>query len=182
MPLIAAGVFALSGCAGLLPRATQETQTPWHTYADAQAMFDKIVPGKTRVTDLKAHGVDPDKTPNVALLSHADLLRRLFPASSLDIRVLDPGLQDCVSSQSCFGYEIEQVSLNRRRYGNFWLDFFNFKRQVDISGWQFNAVVVIKEDTVVYKLWSGKPNVHQLEQESSPLGPFQAIGPALLQR
>lgn len=183
--LVVVAVFTsggLTGCANLLPRAKQETQTPWHSYADAQAMYEKIIPGTTVVADLKTLGVDPGQTPNVALLSHPDLLRRLFPSSSLDIRLLDPGLQECILSQSCFGYEIEQLSLHRRRFGNFWLDFFNFKRQVDISGWQFNAVVVVKGDTVVYKLWNGKPNVHQLEQESTPLGPFQAIGPALLQR
>lgn len=145
-------------------------------------MFEKIVPGKTALADLKVLRVDPDQTSNVALLSHADLLRRLFPASSLDIRTLDPGLQDCVTSQNCFGYEIEQISLHRRRFGNFWADFFNFRRQIDISGWQFNAVIVIKGETVVYKLWSGKPSIHQLEQERTPLGPFQSIGPALIQR
>lgn len=180
--LLVGVVFALSGCGSLLPQAKQETQTPWHSYAEAQAMFEKIVPGKTALADLKNLRVDPDQTSNVALLSHADLLRRLFPASSLDIRTLDPGLQDCVTSQSCFGYEIEQISLHRRRFGNFWADFFNFRRQTDISGWQFNAVIVIKGETVVYKLWSGKPSIHQLEQERTPLGPFQSIGPALIQR
>lgn len=145
-------------------------------------MFEKIVPGKSSLADLKNLGVDPNQTSNVALLSHADLLRRLFPASSLDIRTLDPGLQDCVTSQNCFGYEIDQLYLHRRRIGNFWADFFNFRRHTDVSGWQFNAVVVIKGETVVYKLWSGKPSIHHLEQERIPLGPFQSIGPALIQR
>ena len=175
--------LALSGCAGLLPEAKQQTQTPWTTYAEAEAMFARIVPGQTRVADLAAMSVDPAKTPNVTLLGEADLLRRLVPASSFDVHQLDPGLQGCFSLQSaCFGYEIEQVSLERRRFGNFWLDFMNFKRQVDVSGWQFNAVVVIKDDVVVYKTWSGKPHVHQLEVERSPLGPLQGLGPSVLRR
>jgi hypothetical protein len=117
------------------------------------------------------------------LLSHTDLLRRLFPVSSYDVNLMAPGLQECVSSKDgCFAYEIEQISLDRKRFGSFWLDFFNFKRQVNVSGWRFNAVIVIKDDTVVYKLWSGKPNVHQLEEESSPLGPLQGIGPSLFTR
>lgn len=174
-------VFALSACSSLLPDAKQNTQTPWHTYADAQAMFEKIVPGKTRLAELKELGIDPVRTPNVAHLSHADLLRRLLPVGAFDIRYLDPGLQDCVKSQNaCFAYQIEQLSLDRKRYGNFWLDFFNFKRKINVSGWQFDAIVVIKGDIVVYKQWSGKPSVHQLEEESSPLGPFQSIGPALV--
>lgn len=174
-------VFALSACSSLLPDARQETQTPWHSYAEARAMFDNIVPGKTTLTELHALGVDPDKTPNVALLSHADLLRRLVPSSSFDIHMLDPGLQQCISLREvCFAYEVEQLSLDRKRYGNFWLDFLNFKRQTDISGWQFDAIVVLKQDKVVYKLWSGKPKVHQVEREHSPLGPLQGLGPSLL--
>jgi hypothetical protein len=109
----------------------------------------KVIPGKSSVIELKALGVDPATTPNVALLSHTDLLRRLIPSSSFDVRLLDPGLQECVSQREvCFAYEIEQIFLQRKRHGNFWLDFLNFKRQVDISGWQFDAVFVIKNDRV----------------------------------
>lgn len=173
----------LTGCAGLLPEATRQTQTPWSTYAEAEAMFARIVPGKTDVAELAALAIDPGKTANVVLLGEADLLRRLVPASSFDVSRLDPGLQECFSLQNaCFGYEIEQVTMERRRFGNFWLDFMNFKRQVNVSGWQFNAVIVIKDDTVVYKTWSGTPHVHQLEVERSPLGPLQAVGPSLLRR
>lgn len=181
--LLAGLLFAATGCSSLLPDARQETQTPWHSYAEAQAMFDSIMPGKTTLTELNALGVDPEKTTNVALLSHTDLLRRLAPSTSFNIGLLDPGLQQCMSAQAgCFAYEIEQISLQRNRYGNFWLDFLNFKRQIDVSGWQFDAVVVIKKDTVVYKAWSGKPKVHQLENERNPLGPLQGLGPALIQR
>ena len=179
--LIVGIAFALTACSGLLPSGKQQTQTPWHSYADAQAMFEKIIPGTTRLAELKSLGVDPEQTPNVAYLGHTDLLRRLIPASTFDIRLLDPGLQQCVSLQSsCFAYEIEQMSLDRQRFGNFWMDFFNFQRQINVTGWQFDAVVVIKNDTVVFKHWSGKPSIRSLERESSPLGPFQSIGPALV--
>ncbi len=173
----------VAGCSSLLPTAKQETQTPWRSYADAQAAFDKVIAGKTTVAELKAMSIDPDVTPNVAYLSHTDLLRRLFPIFSYDINLIDPGLKACVSSkETCYAYEVDQLTLDRKRYGNFWLDFFNFRRQIDISGWRFNAVFVIKDDTVVYKLWNGKPNVHQREEERSPLGPFQGFGPTLLTR
>ncbi|HJV49893.1 MAG TPA: hypothetical protein VJ652_00425 [Noviherbaspirillum sp.] len=180
---LAGSLSALPGCSSLLPDARQETQTPWHSYAEAQAMFNNIIPGKTTLAELKALGIDHETTPNVTLLSHTDLLRRLVPSTSFDIKLLDPGLQQCVSAQAgCFAYEIEQVSLQRNRYGNFWLDFLNFRRQIDVSGWQLDAVVVIRKDTVVYKAWSGKPKVHQLENERNPLGPLQGLGPALIQR
>lgn len=146
-------------------------------------MFEKILPGKTRLVELKALGVDPDQTPNVKLLGHADLLRRLVPASSFDISLLDPGLQECMSSQhACFAYEVEQVTIDRKRFGNFWLDFLNFKRQINVSGWQFDAVVVIRNDTVVYKMWSGTPNLQHVEEERSPLGPLQGLGSSMIKR
>lgn len=186
--MIAAGLVAgvmvvSSGCASLLPEAKQQTQTPWRTYEDARAMFENVIPGKTQRSDLKALGVDPGQTPNVSILGHADMLRRLLPTSSFDIAILDPGLRECLTPERpCFAYQIEQIFLDRHRYGNFWLDFFNFKRQVNVSGWQFDAIFVIKDETVVYKHWSGKPNLHQKEEERSPLGPLQGLGSSLMRR
>jgi hypothetical protein len=179
-----AGVaLALTGCMNLLPHGKEETRTPWTSYDDAQAMFAKIIPGQTTLSDLKALGIDPAQTDNVALLGHADVLRRLVAASSFDISRIDPALQECVAApQVCFAYELEQTHTNRKRYGNFFLDFLNFKRRVDITGWQFDAIVVIKKELVVYKLWSGKPKIHKLEEEHSPLGPLQGIGPSLFSR
>lgn len=175
--------LALAACASLLPEGQQETKTPWTSYAEAQAMFAKIVPGKTSLAELKALGFDPDTTPNVALLGHADLLRRLVAASSFDISSLDPGLRICASPrQTCFAFEIEQTHTERKRLGNFWLDFLNFDRQTDISGWQFDAIVVVNKDLVVYKLWSGKPSIHSYENEHSPLGPLQGLGSSVTHR
>lgn len=180
---LAGALFVLTGCASLLPYGKEETRTPWASYADAQTMFAKITPGQTTLDDLKALGVDPAQTDNVALLGHADVLRRLVAASSFDISRIDPALQECVAApQACFAYQLEQTHTDRKRYGNFFLDFLNFKRKVDVTGWQFDAIVVVKNDVVVYKLWSGKPKIHKLEEEHSPLGPLQGIGPSLFSR
>ena len=179
--LLAAVVLTFAGCGSLLPDASQETKTPWKTYTEAQAMFARIVPNETSLAELKVLGVDPERTPNVALLSHADLLRRLVSTSSLDVRLLDHGLQQCVSSHlTCYAFEIEQTHIEKKRFGNFWADFFNFHRQTDITGWQFDAIVVVRDGKVIYKLWSGKPSIHQFEQERMPLGPFQSIGSAYM--
>ena len=179
-----AGVFLmLSGCADLLPHSKEDVRTPWPSYSDAQAMFDRIVPYTTSMAELKASGIDPEKTPNVAILSHADLLRKITAGSSIDIRSLNPELQSCLmENKSCIAYEIEQTHLDRKRFGNFWLDFLSFHRRVDISGWQFDAIVVVRNARVIYKLWSGKPNIQQLQEERNPLGPLQGWGSSLLQR
>lgn len=177
------GAYVLMGCTSLLPNAKQETKTPWHSYAEAEALFAKIIPGTTNLAQLKALGVDPQQTANVALLGHADLLRRLAATSAFDISLIDPGLHACMTAhQDCFAYEIEQTYLERKRFGNFWLDFLNFERKTDISGWQFDAIIVIRGDLVTYKLWSGKPSIHQYEDEHSPLGPLQGFGSSGLHR
>ena len=171
----------LSGCAGLLPHARQEAEIPWHSYAEAEAMFEKIIPGTTTLAELKALGVDPVQTPNVAILGHADLLRRL--AATSDSIPIDPPLQQCVIAyKTCFGYEIEQRHLDHNRIGNFWLDILNFRREVDVLGWEFDAIVVIEGNKVIYKLWSGKPSIRRHESEHNPLGPLQGLGPSLLHR
>ncbi len=176
-------LMGISGCASLLPTAKEETKTRWHTYSEAHEMYKKVVPEKTSLAELKSMGVDPDQTPNVKLLGQADMLRRLLVAFPSDIHLLDKGLKACVSSlHECFAYEIEQNHRDRKRRGNFWLDLFNFKRHTDISGWQFDAIFVIKNETVIYKQWSGKPNIQQSEEESNPLGPLQNIGSSVIKR
>jgi hypothetical protein len=176
-------LLALAGCAGLLPDAHQDTQTPWRDYADARAMFARIIPGKTTLAELKTLGIDPDRTANILILDHVDVLRRLVPTTTFDIGLLDPGLAECMKApRACTGYEIIETHVDRQRTGSFWLDFFNFRRAVDITGWHFDAVIVLKGDHVIYKLWSGKPNIQQKDLEQNPLGPLQSIGPSLITR
>jgi hypothetical protein len=176
-------IVMLSGCASLLPHSKEDVRTPWNSYAEARALFDSIIVYSTTTEQLKALGINAQTTPNVAILSHADLLRKIIAGSSLDIRLLDPELQSCLmENKTCIAYEMEQKHLERRRFGNFWLDFLNFHRRVDITGWQFDAIVVVRNGRVIYKLWSGKPNIQELQEERNPLGPLQGLGGSLLRR
>lgn len=175
--------LSLTACTSLLPTSTQETKTPWRTYADAEAMYAKIIPAKTTLPELKTMGIDPEKTANVALLSHADLLHRLVAMKDFGASMLDPALAECVASrQACFAYELEQTVIDRKHYGNFWMDFMNFRQQIEVTGWQFNAIILISNDMVIYKLWSGKPMIKRTEEERNPLGPLQGIGPSIFRR
>ncbi len=182
--LCSAGLLAtllwLGGCASLLPDSNSEAKTPWNSYDEAAATFTKITPGKTSLSELRALGYDPEHTANVALLSHADLLRRLQAMATFEGPALDPALKQCVAAgQACFAYRIEQQSMVRERVGGFWLDFFNFRRDTKVTGWQFDALVLISRGVVIYKSWSGKPNIHEMEHEHHPLGPLQGIGSSL---
>jgi len=171
----------LGGCRSLLPHGETVTDGHWQSFWDVQQTFDKIIPNHTTVEDLKQLRLDPAANPNVTILNYSDILSRFIPSPAIDATDLDPGVRDCIKAKtSCIGYVIDQRVSKRKRYGNFWLDFLNFKRKVDISGWRFNGVILIKGDMVVYKLTGGQPAIHELEESTTPLGPFQGLGESRL--
>jgi len=175
------GLVLLAGCSALLPRAESVAQSPWQSFDDAQHSFDQIVPYRTTVQDLRDLKLDPSHNPNITLLNYSDVLRRFIPSPATDMADLDPGVQDCIKAKSaCKGYEVDQKTLKRTRYGNFLADFLNFKRKVDIVGWRFNGVILMKDDVVVYKLTGGQPSIHEHEESKNPLGPFQGLGESRL--
>ncbi len=174
-------LILLAGCSALLPRGESVTESPWHSFEEAQQTFDRIIPYQTTVQDLRTLKLDPLQNPNITLLNYSDVLRRFIPSPSTNPQDLDPGVQDCIRAKSaCKGYEVDQKSITRRRYGNFLADFINFKRKVDIVGWRFNGVILIRDEVVVYKLTGGQPAIHEHEESRNPLGPFQGMGESLL--
>lgn len=179
--LIASVVAAISGCSALLPRAVAVTDSPWQSFEEAQRTFDRIIPHTTNTADLKRMRLDPSTTPNITLLNYSDVLRRFIPNPSLDATTLDLGVQECLRAATrCQGYEVDHRVLKRNRYGNFFADVLNFKRKTDIVGWHFNALVLITDGVVVYKLTGGKPAIHDREESTNPLGPFQGAAESLL--
>lgn len=176
LPAFAAALL-LDGCAALLPESKTEVRAQWNSYAEARATFDQIAPGKTTVTELKGMGIDPASSSNVTILNQSDLLRRFVVVPSLDTRMLDDGLRRCLEARdACFAYGVEQTHIDRKRNGNFFLDFLNFRRNTEITGWKFEAVIVINADTVAFKVWGGKPNIQEVESVRNPLGPLQGVG------
>jgi len=177
---IAVMAAVIAGCSTLLPRSESLTDSPWQSFEEAQRAFEQIVPHKTTVADLKLMKLDPLSNPNITILNYSDVLRRFIPSPSIDASSLDAGVQECVRAATrCQGYEIDHRVLKRNRYGNFWADVFNFKRKVDVVGWRFNAVVLITDDVVVYKLTGGQPAIHEHEESDTPLGPLQGAGEAI---
>lgn len=170
-------VLALAGCAALLPRAKSLTESPWSSFQEVQALFDRIVPYETTREDLKSLGIDPDVNPNITLLNYSDVLRRFVPSPSINADDLDVGVRDCIAAKAiCRGYELDQRSMRRQRDGNFVTDFLNFRRHTEITGWRFNGVLLLRDGVVVYKLSGGQPSIREQEENTNPLGPLQGIG------
>ncbi|OYV38517.1 MAG: hypothetical protein B7Z83_03610 [Thiomonas sp. 20-64-5] len=174
--------LALGGCASLLPRGAAQTSKPWSNFGQAHAAYQRIQPFLTTTAQLRQVGIDPLTTPNITILNYADIVRRLLPPSGNDIAI-DPGIRDCIQAQTaCHGYEIDQRHIDRRRVGNFWLDFLDFRRETVTTGWRFNMLLLVVDDRVVYKLWGGQPEIFQVETTRNPLGPLQGFGQSVLGR
>ncbi len=80
------------------------------------------------------------------------------------------------SGKRCQGYSIVAKYTKRERTGNFWLDSLSFKRETDVTGWSFNALILFVDDLVVYTVYGGQPKISEHEVQRNPLGPIQSWG------
>lgn len=173
-----AASFLAAGCAGLLPLSRSEVQSPWRDFGHARETVESIRPGTTTAADLRALGIDPYSGPNVQILTYSDIATR-FPVQ-VGLDKLDAGLRQCLESgRRCSGYLVNARDVKRERVGDFWLDSLGFRRTVEVTGWSFNALVLLVEDRVVYTLYGGQPNVREHEVTRQPLGPLQSFGDSL---
>jgi hypothetical protein len=96
-------------------------------------------------------GFDPAKTPNVQILNHSQVVRAVLPSPLQELGTIPKGIVDCMKAQeACVGYFMEPSHIDRKRVGNFMLDFLNFKRDTLTTGWKFGALIVVINDKVVY--------------------------------
>src|SRR5690349_230857 len=170
-------VLLVTGCGGLLPRTSNVTKSPWASYRDMQLTFDKIIPGKTNMAELKELQLCPETNPNIAIINYSEILTRFLPNPSLTLADLDGGVRDCIAAKTgCRGLTLTHKQTVRNREGNFFADVFGFKRETFITGWAFNGLILMKDDVVIYKLTGGQPQIQEYEHVTSPLGPVMGIG------
>ncbi len=169
-----------AGCASLLPKSKSETEAPWKTFEDVKRTFDAIEPGRTTLQELKDVGYDPYANPNVTVLDYSIVMSKFAPNTVRD-EYLEPGIRECMQAQNkCSAYLLDHRQIHRDRVGNFFLDIVNFKRRTSVTGWRFGAVVVVVEDRVVHKSWTGVPAIREVEEDVNPLGPLQESATSLL--
>lgn len=168
---------SMCGCAGLLPKASIETTSSFESFAAAQQAFDRIVPYRTAVDELKPLGFDPAGSRNVKLIPYPDSVSRLAPNASVALVDLDPGIRDCILARmACQTYEFRLEHESRERKGNFLLDFLNFDRTSYVTGWRFEALVVVRDGIVLFRTFGGEPSNDRVERRVNPLGPLQSSG------
>ncbi len=169
-----------TGCGSMLPQAHGRAESPWHSFEQAKAAFDKVIPNQTSKDDLHKLAFDPFKNPNIEIMTYLDLANMFMPNSSFQKEDIAQEVRECMKAQDkCYGYRLIIENIKNRRYGNVFLDLFKFKRKSRKTGWYFKAVLVLQDDLVVYKIWGGKPLVEEYEYQKNPLGPLQESGGAL---
>jgi hypothetical protein len=165
-------VLTLNGCT-VLPSSGTTTPSPWASYADAKAAFDRIDTNTTKEA-LVILGFDPATLSNTRNLNYVDVVN-LF-GSSFRAEDLPKGVKECVAARdSCQGYVIRSQNIKNQRDGNIATDLFGFKKHTTTTGWDFNATLVLVNGKVAYKLWNGTPTINTTSRESNPLGPMQSL-------
>jgi hypothetical protein len=118
----------------------------------------------------KDSGIHPFLSRNITLLTYSDIVLRFPLGASVPEKKLDSGRRECLSpGRCCTGYTITVREMERNRTGDFWLDSPNFYRQVDVSGWSFNALILLVDDKVVYTPYGGQPMIREQEVNRQPL-------------
>lgn len=55
-------------------------------------------------------------------------------------------------------------------------DILNMRRTTNVTGWWFEALVVVSTDTVVFRNFAGEARVERVDRQTNPLGPLQGAG------
>jgi hypothetical protein len=168
--------FAATACSSMLPRGAADTPEGFDDFEQAQAAAVQIEPGRTRTAELKTLGFDP-AAPNVVLIPYPDILARLAPYSGVPVEQLDAGIRECIEARTlCHAYLFRFERQARHREGSFWLDFLNVRRTTHVTGWWFEALVVVSDERVLFRNYAGQAGTDRIEKQVNPLGPFQPAG------
>lgn len=166
----------------MLPSSREVTATGsgWQTYADAEATFERIVPGKTTSAELKARNLDPATNPSITRLQSWQVRERFIPNKLVTLDDLDEGVRACVSAgPACTALEVNYTSTQTKRTGNAALDVMKVHRERQTAGFRFNGLILVKDGVVVYTLTGGQPRIMQVEETHDVLGPVQALASKL---
>jgi hypothetical protein len=171
-----AAMLLTTGCQSLFISRQSTTITQWTNWDQVNLAFNKITPNHTTIKELRKMGFDPDVTPNIKLMPYVDIMPIFMPNPNIHKEDLPIGVRVYVEAKKGNqAYLVELENVREKRHGNLFLDVFSFKRLTHQSGWRFKGLILIKDDTVVYTLSSGEPDISREDTSIRPLGPFQEM-------
>ncbi|MBL4621281.1 MAG: hypothetical protein JKY89_02675 [Immundisolibacteraceae bacterium] len=180
-----AGVIVMvmvSGCSGNpLPSSQAMVDSNWDTFAEAKQAFDAIELGITSTNELDDIGYGLNSSPNVRILNYLELTGRFMPNPAIGFDQLEDQVRICIKAKTaCEGYLVNVRKIKKVREGSVMLDLLNIKRRTRSTGWQFDALLLINKNLVVYKIWGGTPNINEQSNSNNPLGPLQKLPTAVV--
>lgn len=177
-----AGLAALllaGGCSSLLPRGSTVDVSPFASFEAARDAFDQVVPYRSSLDDLQRLGFNLKSSANVEQVPYPQWVAMLVHPN-VSPEQSDIGIRDClVAEQACKAYVLRFSRIERKRSGGFLADFFNFHRVTRTQGWRFEAVVLVRNGTVLFRNQGGQPRIESVDDRANPLGPLQSIGETL---
>jgi hypothetical protein len=176
---IAGGVLLLSlaGCSGILPRESNASSSKFETYEQFMASYAGIRLGQTRLNDLNALGFGTQTTPNIVVLSYMEIVDRFLPAEGMTLQQAPPAVRLCIAAQfRCSAYVFHFQNSKTQRSGGVVPDMLGIARHTVNDGWSAEAVLLLQDDLVVYKIISSRPYIQERHDKTRPLGPLQDMG------
>lgn len=173
------GALALIGLMGcetpiLLPTERAWSDEKWGSFEEARQAFDRIVPGRTSMDELRDMGFHPDVMPNIEVQTYMDVYKQFVPNNGISLTDQDPGVQQCIQARShCQGWRVMPLKVRNKTEGNVLLDMLWFRFKNRITEWNFNGLIVVVDDRVTYTLWNGNPKTEKTIDKIRPLGPLQ---------
>lgn len=167
----------LAACASdVLPRTERRAEGPFETYEIAETAYRVIEPGVTTTAKLHELGIDPATTPNLRVVNYVEIMRHFMPSDTIALGDLDPAVQGCIAAKTaCTGWLLSPSASSTQRTGDVSLDVLGFQRETEETGWSATMLLLLADDVVVYKLWSGTPLNTEHREETNPLGPAQDL-------
>lgn len=171
----------LSGCTALLPRASSVEVSSFPTFEAARDAFERVLPYRTTLDELKALGFDVNASANVRRIPYPQLVAHLVPNPAFSIEGAEIGIRDCIrAQQACMAYAFRFGIQEHERRGSFLADYLNFRRLTHTRGWRFEGLVLVRDCVVLFSNHGGEPNIDVVEERVNPLGPFQLLGEAAM--
>ncbi|MBF0137059.1 MAG: hypothetical protein H7833_06650 [Magnetococcus sp. DMHC-1] len=127
--------------------------------AHSRIAFDKIISGQTSTLDLHQLGFDPIRSTNIQVLNWQEVVDHF----NYDLKhpknqeIFDPGIRYCIRSQKhCQGYKITIKEA----------DHVDVKTTLSPVKTPPAAIILIKNDLIVFKQWNGQPDAQISKQPS----------------
>ncbi len=166
------------GCSSLLAHQKTYSRMPWESYDDVRAAYASVEVGTTQWRDLAVLGFDPYESLNVDLINYIQVYTLFVPNRGVALDDTDPAVQRCVAArQRCRGLVVDVFREHGADEGSFWLNFLRFRKQTQVTGWVFEALLLVIDDRVEMKLHAGNPRFSMYQDQVRPLGPLQGIDP-----